>query len=205
MVMMRATSEVMFPSRLITSGSGFYSTALELDNTLGEAHTPLAFSLDLFDWDWASAEREFRQAIELNPGYATAHHWYAWHLIEMGRNSEAIAEMRKAENRDPLSLIISADVAEILLVAHSYDEAIEESRKTIDMDPIYLCINNAIIGVQERNTYGWKKPTRSALTRRSSGLHPEHVGAGSLPSCSRCTRQLASLGGISLSFLLCSP
>jgi tetratricopeptide (TPR) repeat protein len=91
--------------------------------------------LDVFDRDWESAEREFRRAIELNPGYATAHHWYAWHLSEMGRNSEAIAEMRKAEHLDPLSLIISADMAEILLVAHLNDEAIEQSRRTVDMDP----------------------------------------------------------------------
>jgi TolB-like protein/DNA-binding winged helix-turn-helix (wHTH) protein/Tfp pilus assembly protein PilF len=108
--------------------------ALELDNTLSEAHTSLAFSLDVFDWDWESAEREFRRAIELNPGYATAHHWYAWHLSQMGRNSEAVAEMKKAENLDPLSLIISADVAEILLVAHLNDEAIEQGRKTVGMD-----------------------------------------------------------------------
>jgi TolB-like protein/DNA-binding winged helix-turn-helix (wHTH) protein/Tfp pilus assembly protein PilF len=126
---------VLPPKEALPRAKAAASKALELDDTLGEAHTSLAFSLDLFDWDWESAEREFRRAIELNPGYATAHHWYAWHLSEMGRNSEAIAEMRKTENLDPLSLIISADVAEILLVAHSYDEAIQQSRKTIDMDP----------------------------------------------------------------------
>jgi len=126
---------ILAPKEAFPRAKAAATKALELDNTLGEAHTSLAFSLDLFDWDWASAEREFRRAIELNPGYATAHHWYAWHLSEMGRNREAIAEMRKAQNLDPLSLIISADVAEILLVAHSYDQAIEQSRKTIDMDP----------------------------------------------------------------------
>ena len=126
---------ILAPKEAFPRAKAAATKALELDNTLGEAHTSLAFSLDLFDWDWASAEREFRRAIELNPGYATAHHWFAWHLSEMGRNREAIAEMRKAQNLDPLSLIISADVAEILLVAHSYDQAIEQSRKTIDMDP----------------------------------------------------------------------
>src|ERR1700756_1281416 len=126
---------VLAPKEAFPRAQAAATKALELDNLLGEAHTSLAFSLDLFDWDWQSADREFRRAIELNPSYATAHHWYAWHLSEMGRNSEALAEMRKAENLDPLSLIISADVAEILLVAHSYDEAIQQSRKTIDMDP----------------------------------------------------------------------
>jgi TolB-like protein/DNA-binding winged helix-turn-helix (wHTH) protein/Flp pilus assembly protein TadD len=123
------------PSEAYPKAKAAAIKALELDNTLGEAHTSLAFSLDVFDRDWESAEREFRRAIELNPGYATAHHWYAWHLSEMGRNSEAIAEMRKAEHLDPLSLIISADMAEILLVAHLNDEAIEQSRRTVDMDP----------------------------------------------------------------------
>jgi TolB-like protein/DNA-binding winged helix-turn-helix (wHTH) protein/Tfp pilus assembly protein PilF len=123
------------PSEAYPKAKAAAIKALELDNTLGEAHTSLAFSLDVFDRDWESAEREFRRAIELNPGYATAHHWYAWHLSEIGRNSEAIAEMRKAEHLDPLSLIISADVAEILLVAHLNDEAIEQSRRTVDMDP----------------------------------------------------------------------
>ena len=108
--------------------------ALELDNTLGDAHTSLAFCFDLFDWDWNSAEKEFKRAIELNPGYATAHHWYSWHLIVLGRTSDAITEMRKAASLDPLSLIISADLAEILLVARLYDESIQQSRKTIDMD-----------------------------------------------------------------------
>jgi len=109
--------------------------ALELDSALGEAHNSLAFCLDGFDWDFDSAGNEFRRAIELNPGYATAHHWYAWHLSLLGRYDEAIAEMTKAENLDPLSLIINADLAELLVLAHSSDESIRQSRKTIEMDP----------------------------------------------------------------------
>ncbi len=126
---------VLAPKEAYPKAKAAAIKALELDNTLSEAHTSLAFSLDVFDWDWESAEREFRRALELNPGYATAHHWYAWHLSEMGRNSEAVAEMRQAENLDPLSLIISADMAEILLVARLNDEAMEQGRKTADMDP----------------------------------------------------------------------
>jgi TolB-like protein/DNA-binding winged helix-turn-helix (wHTH) protein/Flp pilus assembly protein TadD len=109
--------------------------ALELDDNLAEAHTSLAFILDLYDWDWDSAEKEYKRAIALNPGYATAHHWYAWHLIVMGRNSEGIAELRKAESLDPLSLIISADLADALCIAHRYDESVQQSRKTLEMDP----------------------------------------------------------------------
>jgi TolB-like protein/DNA-binding winged helix-turn-helix (wHTH) protein/Flp pilus assembly protein TadD len=118
--------------------------ALELDNTLGEAHTSLGFALSGFDWDWASAEKEFRRAIDLNPGYATAHHWYAWHLSLMGRHGEAIAEMRKARSLDPLSLIINADLAEILLIAHFVDESLQQSRKAIEMDPDFALAHNQL-------------------------------------------------------------
>jgi len=118
--------------------------ALALDNTLGEAHTSLGFVLSGFDWDWPSADKEFRQAIDLNPGYATAHHWYAWHLSLMGRHTEAIAEMTRARALDPLSLIINADLAEILLIAHSYDESVRQSRKTIDIDPAFAFAHNQL-------------------------------------------------------------
>jgi TolB-like protein/DNA-binding winged helix-turn-helix (wHTH) protein/Flp pilus assembly protein TadD len=118
--------------------------ALELDSTLGEAHTSLAFCLDVFDWDLESAETEFRRAIELNPGYATAHHWYAWHLSLSGRTDEAIAEMKRAESLDPLSLIINAELAELLLIAHSYDDSIRQSRKTIEMDPNFALAHNQL-------------------------------------------------------------
>ena len=126
--------------------------ALQLDNTLGEAHTSLAFCLDVFDWDLASADREFRRAIELNPGYATAHHWYAWHLSLFGRNDDAIAEMKKAQNLDPVSLIINADLAELLLIAHFTDESIQQSRKTIEMDANFpLAHNQLAVAYLQRN------------------------------------------------------
>jgi TolB-like protein/DNA-binding winged helix-turn-helix (wHTH) protein/Flp pilus assembly protein TadD len=118
--------------------------AVKMDNALGEAHNSLAFVLDGFDWDLDSGGKEFRRAIELNPGYATAHHWYAWHLALLGQYYQAIAEMKKAESVDPLSLIINADLAELLVLAHSYDEAIEQSRKTIEMDPNFAMAHNQL-------------------------------------------------------------
>jgi TolB-like protein/DNA-binding winged helix-turn-helix (wHTH) protein/Flp pilus assembly protein TadD len=108
--------------------------ALALDPSLAEAHTSLAFALDLYGWGWQAAEEEYRLAIKLNPGYATAHHWYAWHLIVMGQIGEGILELRKAESLDPLSLIIKADIADALCIAHRYDEAVQESGKTLEMD-----------------------------------------------------------------------
>jgi TolB-like protein/DNA-binding winged helix-turn-helix (wHTH) protein/Tfp pilus assembly protein PilF len=135
---------VMTPKQSFPKAKAAAIKALELDNTLGEAHNSLAFVLDGFDWDFGSAGKEFQRAIVLNPGYATAHHWYAWHLSLVGRYDEAIAEMRKAENLDPLSLIINADLAEILVLAHSYDESIRQSRKTIEMDPNFALAHNQL-------------------------------------------------------------
>jgi TolB-like protein/DNA-binding winged helix-turn-helix (wHTH) protein/Flp pilus assembly protein TadD len=135
---------VMTPKEALPKAKAAAIKALELDSVLGEAHNSLAFCLDGFDWDFDSAGKEFRRAIELNPGYATAYHWYAWHLSLLGRYDEAIAEMRKAENLDPLSLIINADLAELLVLARSYDESIRQSRKTIEMDPNFALAHNQL-------------------------------------------------------------
>jgi TolB-like protein/DNA-binding winged helix-turn-helix (wHTH) protein/Flp pilus assembly protein TadD len=135
---------VMTPKEALPAAKAAAIKALALDNTLGEAHTSLGFVLSGFDWDWPSADKEFRQAIDLNPGYATAHHWYAWHLSLMDRHTEAIAEITKARALDPLSLIINADLAEILLIAHFYDESVRQSRKTIDIDPSFAFAHNQL-------------------------------------------------------------
>jgi TolB-like protein/DNA-binding winged helix-turn-helix (wHTH) protein/Flp pilus assembly protein TadD len=133
---------VMTPKEALPKAKAAAIKALELDSALGEAHNSLAFCLDGFDWDFDSAGKEFRRAIELNPGYATAHHWYAWHLALLHRYDEAIVEMRKAASVDPLSLIINADLAELLALAHSFDESIRQSRKTIEMDPNFGLAHN---------------------------------------------------------------
>jgi tetratricopeptide (TPR) repeat protein len=116
--------------------------AIALDPTLGEGHNSLAFCLDGFDWNFAEAGKEFERAIALNPGYATAHHWYAWHLALLRRYDEALVEMRKAQNLDPLSLVINADLAELLALAHAEDDAIQQSRKTLELDPGFGLAHN---------------------------------------------------------------
>ncbi len=126
---------VLSPQDAFLKARAAATKALALDESLGEAHTSLAFALDLYGWDWEAAETEYKRAINLNPGYATAHHWYAWHLMVMGRNSEGISELRKAQSLDPLSLIISADLADALCIAHLYDEAVQQGRKTLEMEP----------------------------------------------------------------------
>jgi TolB-like protein/DNA-binding winged helix-turn-helix (wHTH) protein/Tfp pilus assembly protein PilF len=109
--------------------------ALALDDSLGEAHTSLAFALDLYGWEWEAAGKEYELAIKLSPSYATLHLWYAWHLMVIGRTNEGIVELRKAESLDPLSLIISADLADALCIAHLYDESVQQSKKALELDP----------------------------------------------------------------------
>jgi TolB-like protein/DNA-binding winged helix-turn-helix (wHTH) protein/Tfp pilus assembly protein PilF len=109
--------------------------ALALDDSLGEAHTSLAFALDLYGWEWEAAGKEYELAIKLSPSYATLHLWYAWHLMVIGRTNEGIVELRKAESLDPLSLIISADLADALCIAHLYDESVRQSKKALELDP----------------------------------------------------------------------
>jgi eukaryotic-like serine/threonine-protein kinase len=110
--------------------------ALELDDTLAEAHVSVAYAKRTYDWDWAGAEREFKRAIELNPNYATAHHWYGTTLWAMGRLDEGRGELKRAQEYDPLSLIINADVGRAYYFSRSYDKAIEQLRKILDeIDP----------------------------------------------------------------------
>jgi TolB-like protein/DNA-binding winged helix-turn-helix (wHTH) protein/Tfp pilus assembly protein PilF len=128
---------ILAPREAFPKAKAAAAKAIALDSNLGEAHISLAWCLDGFDWDWESAGREFKRGIELSPSYATGHHWYGWHLAALGQHSEAVAELQKAESLDPLSLIIGADLAEELLIAHRFDEAKKQSRKTMNLDPSF--------------------------------------------------------------------
>lgn len=109
--------------------------ALEIDEQLPEAHTALAIIAQNYDWDWPTAEKEYRRAIQLNPNYATGHHWYAECLALQGRFGEAFPEMESARQLDPLSLIIAADYGAILYFSRQYDRAFERFRGVLDMEP----------------------------------------------------------------------
>jgi len=112
--------------------------ALALDDSLAEAHAALAHTEHNYEWNWKEAEKSYRRAIELNPNYAIAHHWYASFLLEMGRKEEAIAEKRLALQLDPLSLIINSDLGFVYYNARQYDRAIEQLQKTIELDPGFI-------------------------------------------------------------------
>jgi TolB-like protein/DNA-binding winged helix-turn-helix (wHTH) protein len=112
--------------------------ALEIDESSSEAHTALALIVQNHDWDWQTSEKEFRRAIELNPNDATAHHWYAEHLMWRGRFEEALEQSERAHQLDPLSLIIAADNGAILYFSRNYDAAIEKWRSVQAMDPVFM-------------------------------------------------------------------
>lgn len=177
---------VMPPKEALPRAKAAAIKALELDDTLGEAHTSLAFCLEGFDWDWKAAETEFRRGLALNPSYATAHHWYAWHLSLLRRDREAIAEMKKAASLDPLSLIINADLAELLLITHADDESVRQSRKTIEMDAHFALSHN-----QLGQAYLQKRMPREAIVELQQGIQ---LSGGSPTSTANLARAYAASG-----------
>jgi len=132
--------------------------ALELDATLAEPHASLGLISMNYDWDWLTSEREYKRAIELNPNYATAHHWYAEYLAAVGRSDESLIEINRAHELDPLSLILNTDMGKLLYFGRNYDKAIEQLIKTLEMDPTF---------VQARI---WL-----ALTYEAKGLHDQAI------------------------------
>ncbi len=112
--------------------------ALEIDSGLAEAHTSLGAVLFQYDWDWPGAEREFRRAIKLNPNYPSAHQFYADYLKAMGRFQEALEEMNRAHDLDPLSSAINTGIGHVLYLTREYDRAIEQYGNTLKLDSTFV-------------------------------------------------------------------
>jgi TolB-like protein/Tfp pilus assembly protein PilF len=108
--------------------------AIELDDTLAEPYASLAFIAETYEWDWPAAERQYKQALELNPGYAQAHNWYSGYLTYTGRFNEGVAEAIRARELDPLSLPLNNALAGRLLAAGRYDEALRQVQTTLELD-----------------------------------------------------------------------
>ncbi len=125
--------------------------ALEIDGKLAEAHASLAWVKMNWDLEWEMAEKEFKRAIELNPSYATAHHWYALYLMFTGRFDEAIKEITRAHELDPLSLIINREVGRVYFYAGQDDQAIKALKKTIEMDPYFSDVHHMLGQVYLKN------------------------------------------------------
>ncbi len=119
--------------------------ALQLDSNLAAAHASLGLLAPFNNWNWADAERHYLRAIELDPNYATAHHWYAeGYLMPVGRADEAIAEIRKAQELDPLSAVIATDLGKELYFVRRYDDALVELRRALELDPNFVSAHNWI-------------------------------------------------------------
>lgn len=127
--------------------------ALELDPGLAEAHTSLALIAQNYDWEWQTAEREYRRAIELDPNYATAHHWYAEFLGYQARFDESEAEFQRALTLDPLSLVIGTDYAVMLFYARKYDQSIAQFRAMLARDPDYPRAHMISMAYVEKGMY----------------------------------------------------
>jgi len=127
--------------------------ALAIDENLAEAHTAVALIEQTYDWDWVTAEKEYRRAIELNPNYATAHHWYAEYLANRGRFDEALAESERARELDPLSLIIAADNGVILYYARRYDDSIKQFQAVEEMEPHFIRTGMIIYAQAKKQQY----------------------------------------------------
>jgi len=147
---LRSDYGFLAPKEGYALAKGAVTLALKYDESLAEAHTSLASIKAVTDWDWQGAENEYRRAIELNPKYATAHHWYAAQLLLQGRLSEALQEIKTAQQLDPLSLGINKDYAVILLYAGDYEKALEQCRKTLEIEPDFHMMSTYIAQIYER-------------------------------------------------------
>lgn len=125
----------MNPREAIAKGKEAANKAIALDDTLPEAHASLGFMSYVYDFDWVNSERYFRRAIELNPNYVTAHHWYGLSLSMVKRFDESEAEFKKALQIDPSSLIINNDYAGMFYYSRRYDQAVVQYKKTLELEP----------------------------------------------------------------------
>ena len=132
--------------------------ALEIDEGLAPAHATLGLALAEYDFDWAASEAEFKRSIELDPGYATAHHWYALMLAALARFDEAMSQIDRARELDPFSAIIQTNTFRILLYARQLDRAIEVGRKVVESNPGFGVGHNFL-----GSAYAAKKMTGEAI------------------------------------------
>jgi TolB-like protein/DNA-binding winged helix-turn-helix (wHTH) protein/Tfp pilus assembly protein PilF len=155
--------------------------ALSMDDSLAEAHTSLAFVLMHYDWDWPGAEREYSRALELNPGYATAHHWYAYYLAAMDQRDKSLGEVRHAQELDPLSLIIMRDVGEMLYFAGQYDDTISQCQQTLERNPSFS-LAHSLLGLAYMQKHMFPEMSREFRAAEETTETPSWVlsyaGAG---------------------------
>jgi TolB-like protein/DNA-binding winged helix-turn-helix (wHTH) protein/Tfp pilus assembly protein PilF len=139
--------------------------ALQLNDSLADAHTSLAFVEMQYEWDWPGSEKEFKRALKLNPNYATAHQWYAVWLMSQGKKGAALEEERRAQEADPLSTIIKTDTAQLLVYAGRYDEAVQQAQRALEIDPGFF-LGHVYLG----EAYTAKKEYQAAISEFQKAL-----------------------------------
>jgi tetratricopeptide (TPR) repeat protein len=164
--------------------------AVQIDDTLAEAHTSLASITAADDWDFAEAEREFRRALALNPNYATAHKWYAESLTYVGRFDEALIEIQKAQELDPLSLIGNVTAGQILILAQKYDQAVTQLRNVIDVDRNFLAAHSSL-----RDAYEYKHMFLEAIAEIEAATVAEGYPAEEAQQAAAMLREAYMKGG----------
>ena len=169
---LRSDYGFLAPKEGYALAKGAVTLALKYDDGLAEAHTSLASIKAVTDWDWQGAENEYRKALELNPKYPTAHHWYAAQLLLQGRLDQALQEIKTAQQLDPLSLGINKDFAVILLYARDYDKALEQCRKTLEIEPHFGAMFTYIAQIYELQQ---KYPEATAELEKAHASAPEDV------------------------------
>jgi TolB-like protein/DNA-binding winged helix-turn-helix (wHTH) protein/Tfp pilus assembly protein PilF len=141
------------PNEIMPKARAAALRALQIDDTLAEAHTSLALITENYDWDWQTAEKEYRRAIQLDPNYATAHQWYAEYLTWLGRFDDAFRESERARQLDPLSLIIATDYGASLYFSRQYDRAIDEFHTVLAMEPSFPRANMVMFAHVEKGMF----------------------------------------------------
>jgi serine/threonine protein kinase len=163
------------PNEKMPKAKAAAARALQLDETIAEAHTSMARVLATYDWDWAGAEKEYQRAIELDPRYPTAHIWYSGYLQVMGRTQEMTAERKRAQELDPVSLTNNFAIGLNLYFEHKYDQAIEQFQKTLELDP-----NFPPVPIFLGAAYEQKGALAEAVTAFQKGLPSLGMGERSL-------------------------
>jgi DNA-binding SARP family transcriptional activator/TolB-like protein len=151
--------EALPPEEGFAKAKAAAAQALRIDEAFAAAHASLGHAM-LHNWEWEGAERELRRAIELSPGYPSAHHWYSEHLTAMGRCEESVAELRLAGELDPLSLVISADLGRAFYYARDYERVIRQEERTLEMDANF-----------------WLSHINLGRTYTQKGMHAQAVAA----------------------------
>jgi TolB-like protein/Tfp pilus assembly protein PilF len=134
------------PTEAFPKAKAMATKALEIDGLLAEARTSLAYAIENYDWDWLGAEKEYKRAIKLNPNYATAHHWYGKLLAKTQRYAQAMIELKRAQELDPLSLIINTETARVFYYMGRYDKAMEQCIEMLEMDSNF-CAARALLAM----------------------------------------------------------